>query len=81
LIFDNPFGASDIDVARRPYNHGTALRLAQDIYEHRAFERLPQLATALEQAGCTNNEALSHCRSPGPHARGCWVVDILLGNV
>src|SRR5262249_45406190 len=25
-------------------------------------------------------EILAHCRGPGPHVRGCWVVDLLLGK-
>ena len=56
------------------------VKLAQGIYEERAFDRLPILADALEDAGCDNADILSHCRGPGPHARGCWVVDLLLGK-
>jgi hypothetical protein len=54
--------------------------LAQAIYEDRAFDRLPVLADALEDAGCTNSDLLGHLRGPGPHARGCWVLDLLLGK-
>ena len=50
------------------------------IYEDRAFNRLPLLADALEDAGCADAEVLAHCRGPGPHDRGCWVVDLLLGK-
>jgi hypothetical protein len=46
--------------------------------EERAFERLPILADALQDAGCENADILDHCRGPGPHARGCWVVDLIL---
>jgi len=53
---------------------------AQVIYENRAFDRLPVLADALEEAGCTDAAILEHCRGPGPHVRGCWVVDLLLGK-
>jgi hypothetical protein len=56
------------------------VRLAQGIYEDRAFDRLPVLADALEEAGCDNAEILSHCRGPGPHVRGCWAVDLSLGK-
>jgi hypothetical protein len=38
------------------------------------------LADALEDAGCDNAELLGHLRGPGPHVRGCWVVDLLLGR-
>jgi hypothetical protein len=55
-------------------------QLAQAIYADRAFDRLPILADALEDAGCTNQDILNHCRQPGEHCRGCWVVDLLLGK-
>jgi hypothetical protein len=45
-----------------------------------AFECLPVLADALEDAGCTEAAILEHCRGPGPHVRGCWVVDLILGK-
>jgi hypothetical protein len=54
--------------------------VAQAIYDDRAFERMPELADALEEAGCDNEEILSHCRGLGPHVRGCWVVDLVLGK-
>ncbi|HYV39291.1 MAG TPA: hypothetical protein VE988_26620 [Gemmataceae bacterium] len=54
--------------------------LAQIIYDDRAYDRLPILADALEEAGCDNQDILAHCRGPGPHVRGCWVLDFLLGK-
>ncbi len=54
--------------------------LARSIYDDRAFDRLPVLADALEDAGCTDAAILDHCRGPGPHVRGCWVVDLILGK-
>jgi hypothetical protein len=59
---------------------GTVPKLAHTIYADRAFDRLPILADALEDAGCTEPAILSHCRSGGEHVRGCWVVDLLLGK-
>jgi hypothetical protein len=59
---------------------GTVPKLAQSIYAERAFDRLPVLADALEDAGCTDHAILTHCRGPGPHVRGCWAVDLLLGR-
>lgn len=56
------------------------LGLAQAIYHDRAFDRMPILADALEETGCKNTDILAHCRGPGPHARGCWVVDLILGK-
>ena len=58
----------------------TAVALAAGIYEDRAFDRLPILADALEEAGCDHADVLAHCRGPGPHARGCWVVDLVLNK-
>jgi hypothetical protein len=54
-------------------------KLAQGIYEDRAFDRLPVLADALEDAGCTA-AILDHLRGPGPHVRGCFAVDLILGR-
>jgi hypothetical protein len=54
--------------------------LADQIYTERAFDRMPSLADALEVSGCTNAELIEHCRLARQHARGCWVVDLLLGK-
>jgi len=56
------------------------LKLASAIYDDRAFDRLPDLADGLEEAGCNSPEILTHCREPGPHVRGCWAVDLILGK-
>jgi hypothetical protein len=58
----------------------TVKQLALSIYDERAFDRMPILADALEEVGCNNPDILEHCRRPGPHARGCWVLDAILGN-
>jgi hypothetical protein len=58
----------------------TVFHLAEAVYDERAFNCLPILADALEEAGCSNTEILAHCRGPGPHVRGCWVIDLLLGK-
>jgi hypothetical protein len=59
---------------------GTVLRLAQSIIDDGAFDRLPILADALEDAGCDTADILAHCRGGGEHVRCCWVVDLLLGK-
>jgi len=77
----NPFRpAPHIDPAWLAGNGGTVPKLARAIYDERAFDRLPVLADALEDAGCTDADILTHCRSGGEHVRGCWVVDLLLGK-
>jgi hypothetical protein len=63
------------------WNAGTVRILATSIYAERAFDRMPVLAEALEDAGCANRDILIHCRRSGPHWRGCWVIDLLLGKV
>ncbi len=52
--------------------------MAQAIYDERAFDRLPLLADALEDAGCTEAKILAHCRGPGPQVKQRWAVDLLL---
>jgi hypothetical protein len=79
-IFGNPFRPVEFDSRLSAWSDGTISKLAQAIYDERAFERLPILADALEDAGCDNADILAHCRGPGPHVRGCWVVDLILGK-
>jgi hypothetical protein len=73
----NPFRPVTLNPAWRTSN---AIALAQSIYDDRAFDRLPILADALEDAGCDNADILNHCRQRGEHVRGCWVVDLILGR-
>jgi hypothetical protein len=56
------------------------VNLARAVYDDRAFGRMPELADALEKAGCADAGILGHCRGEGPHVRGCWVVDLILGK-
>lgn len=76
-IFGNPFHSVTFDPAWRTPN---VTAVAQTIYDERRFTDMPILADALEEAGCTNEDILSHCRNGKEHARGCWVVDLLLGK-
>jgi hypothetical protein len=55
------------------------LALARGIHRDQAFDRLPILADALQDAGCDDEDVLNHCRRPGGHVRGCWVVDLAMG--
>jgi hypothetical protein len=79
-IFGNPFRPVTIAPAILHWNDSTVIKLAQAIYDASAFERMAILGDALEEAGCTAADVLNHCRQPGPHTKGCWVVDLLLGK-
>jgi predicted enzyme related to lactoylglutathione lyase len=70
----------EVNPAWLRWNDGTVPRLAQVIYEGRRFDDLPILHDALLDAGCDNQDILDHLRSPGPHVRGCWVIDLILGK-
>ena len=54
--------------------------IAGKMYDERDFAAMPILADALQEAGCENAAILTHCREPGVHVRGCWVVDLVLGK-
>jgi hypothetical protein len=69
-----------LPITVQTWNDGTPRKLAQMIYEAGAFDRLPLLADALEDAGCADAAILTHCRSGDEHVRGCWAVDLLLGK-
>ena len=80
-ILGNPFHpVSAIFPAVLAWHDRTAPRIAQSIYDDRAFDRLPILHDALLDAGCDDEAILSHCRSEGPHVRGCWVLDLILAK-
>jgi hypothetical protein len=76
-IFGNPFRPVAFDPSWRT---STAVALARQMYESRDFSAMPILADALEEAGCDSPDVLAHCRGDGPHVRGCWVVDLVLGK-
>jgi hypothetical protein len=76
-IFGNPFRPVAFDPRWRTPE---AVGVAWGIYDERAFDKVPLLADALMDAGCDRADILAHCRSEGPHVRGCWVVDSVLGR-
>jgi hypothetical protein len=83
-IFGNPFRPV---VWNPSWRSSSVLALAQAAHEHRHLpagtlepDRLAVLADALEDAGCTEPELLDQLRSNGPHVRGCWAVDFVMGR-
>ncbi|MBP3955674.1 hypothetical protein J8F10_10315 [Gemmata sp. G18] len=76
-VFGNPFRP----ITFLPeWRTSTLLALAQQMYDSRDFSTMPILADALGDTGCEDEEILAHCRGPGPHVRGCWVVDAISGK-
>ena len=77
-VFGNPFRP----VAFTPtWRTDTAVALARQMYDSRDFGAMPILADALQDAGCENEDVLTHCRDANQiHARGCWVCDAVLGK-
>jgi hypothetical protein len=76
-IFGNPFRPVALDAS---WLTSDVVALARQMYESRDFTAMPILADALQDAGCEDEAVLSHCRSDGPHVRGCWVIDLLTGR-
>lgn len=76
-VFGNPFRPVTIDPR---WCSSTVLDLARTIYDDRGWERMPILADALMDAGCDSEDLIKHCQGTGPHVRGCFVVDLLLGK-
>jgi hypothetical protein len=79
------FRSFNIDPAWLSWRDNTIQDMAKATYDDLTecyfdYHRLAVLADALEEAGCTNEDVLAHLRGPGPHVRGCWVVDLLLGK-
>ena len=79
-VFGNPFRPVRVDPSWLAWDGGTVRKLARSVHDEQAVERLPILADALEEAGCADAQLLAHLRGPGPHFRGCWAVDLLLGR-
>src|SRR5262249_9691246 len=76
-VVGNPFRPVTLDPA---WLSPTALALARTIYRQRTFAGLPVRADALLDAGCASTDLVAHCRSDGPHVRGCFAVDLILGK-
>jgi hypothetical protein len=86
-LFGSPFRSSVVQPAWLCWGEGIIVKLAAAIYDERSLPtgtldgmRLRVLADALEEAGCSDADILGHLRSPGPHVRGCWALDLVLGK-
>jgi hypothetical protein len=87
-VLGNPFRPSPLTPPSvLAWNDGTVRRIADGIYDERRIPdgtldpaRLAILADALLDAGADDEELIAHCRGAGPHVRGCWAVDLILGK-
>ncbi len=80
-LFGNPFSPAVIEPGCRSANDHAVVRLAHTIYTSDSYQLIPLLADALEEAGCQDEAILEHLRDAScQHVRGCWVLDLILGD-
>lgn len=79
-VVGNPFRRPRLGPWCLGWEGGLVVRLARQVYDGEAFDQMPMLGDALEEAGCEDTMLLEHCRLPGRHLRGCWVLDVVLGR-
>ncbi|MGF1579011.1 MAG: hypothetical protein ACFCD0_06575 [Gemmataceae bacterium] len=90
-IYANPWAPLEVDELERGrwlrWNNACIRHMAAAMYQSGDFQNMPILADALEEAGCEHEEILEHCRGyinglprKQQHVKGCWVVDMLLGQ-
>ncbi len=86
-VLGNPFRSHAVGPTWRTWKGHHLATLARAAYDNRRLTagtldnaRLAEIAEALTEAGCTDADLLEHCRRPGEHVRGCWVLDLLLGQ-
>lgn len=75
-LFGNPWAVAD--PAWQRFHGGLVQRLVEEIHLDGAWDLMPILGDALEDAGCTEQDALDHCRADVTHRKGCWVLDLIL---
>jgi hypothetical protein len=80
IFSPNPFRVVGVSAEVRAWRGGLVVAMAESILTTRAWDQLPILADALEDAGCVDGLLLEHLRDPGPHFVGCWAVDRILGR-
>jgi hypothetical protein len=79
-LFGNPFHPVAVAPSWLVANDAAVIKVAGSLYEEMDSNKFLVLADALEEAGCDCADLLAHCHSREPHARGCWLVDLLLGK-
>ncbi|MGF1583392.1 MAG: hypothetical protein ACFCD0_29070 [Gemmataceae bacterium] len=79
-IFGNPHSPAKLDPIWLRWNNETVRKMAEQISTSETFHQMPVLGDALEEAGCSDESILDHCRAATKHSKGCWVLDLLLGK-
>jgi hypothetical protein len=80
-LFGDPFKPRPaIDPGWLRWNDGTVPQLARAIYDQRRWSDMGVLHDSLLDAGCDNEDMLSHAREETIHTRGCWLLDLLLNK-
>jgi hypothetical protein len=79
-LFDDVFGPARLREPSRSWRTPVVLDIALRVRQERDALAMFVLGDALEEAGCDDEGLLEHCRSGGPHVRGCWAVDLLLAD-
>ena len=78
-LVGNPLRPPVLDPLWLTCNDYLVPRLAGQLHDERRWDEMPVLGDALEDAGCDDDTILDHCHGPGPHTRGCWLLDLLTG--
>jgi hypothetical protein len=76
-IFGDPFRTLRLAPA---WLTSEVVTIACTMYDARDFDRLPELADALQRGGCDDAALLAHCHATRTHVRGCWALDAVLGK-
>jgi hypothetical protein len=79
-ILGNPFRPVVVKETWLHADGGAVSKLAQEVYDHHRIGDLRRLEGVLRRVGCADPDLLGHCHSRGPHFRGCWALDALLGR-
>jgi hypothetical protein len=77
-ILGNPFRPVVVKETWLHADGGAVSKMAQEVYDHHRFGDLRRVEDFLRRVGCDDPDLLGHCRSRGPHFRGCWALDALL---
>lgn len=76
-IVGNPFEAIQLETG---WLTEQVVRLAKEHDRTPSRELMLELHDALQQTGCNDEKTLSHCLASHLHPRGCWLIDLLIGE-